>query len=184
MERYGINGVAASWFKSYLSDRQQRVCVDGKNSDLHRVVVGVPQGSILGPTLFLLYINDLPTCLCDAQVTLYADDINIFLSADTSNHLLARTSAAFDELQRWMSSNRLLINASKTKCLVFSGMGITDIPCGDATVVVSRSCRLLGVVIDDSLGWAGHVDELTKKLSKTCYALYQLKKSCGAAPVQ
>ena len=184
MERYGINGVTAKWFRSYLSNRQQRVCVNGKKSDLHEVAVGVPQGSILGPTLFLLYINDLPDYLGNVDVTLYADDINIFVSAESDDQLLSRASASFVEVKRWMSFNRLVINAGKTKCLVFSGADVNDIPIGSTTLVRNESCRLLGVEIDDSLTWSGHVDALSTKLSRVCYALYQLKKSCSTNVVK
>ena len=179
MERYGINGVALEWFKSYLSDRRQRVCINDNKSDWHKVRVGVPQGSILGPTLFLLYINDLPVCLRDASVTLYADDINVFVCADSDDRLLAEAAAIFDDLRRWMSRNRLLINSDKTKCLVFSGTGIKEVALGTSTLVKSESCRLLGVEIDQSLSWSSHIEALTSKLSRTCYALHQLKKSCS-----
>ena len=83
LEYYGIRGLALDWLKSYLSDRKQFVSINGVNSTPKSLAFGVPQGSILGPLLFLIYINDIPEIARFAKFILYADDLNIILTADT-----------------------------------------------------------------------------------------------------
>ena len=185
MERYGIAGVVLDLFRSYLSHRQQRVCVGGDMSVPISLDIGVPQGSILGPTLFLLYVNDLPGALHGVDVSLYADDINVLISADSMEGLVAKASAAYESVTKWLSLNRLIINSAKTKCLMFSGGDdIAQIQLGRVSVRIDTSCRLLGLEVDDSLSWSNHIAGLATKLSRSCYALHQLKRSCGLEVVK
>ena len=178
-ERYGIRGVAGKWFESYLSGRRQTVSVGGVISRVFDVTLGVPQGSILGPTMFLLYINDLPRCVDGADVTLYADDCNIFVSAESPERLYERASTTYACILEWMATNRLVVNETKTKCLLFFKNNIETIQLGTTSVSVDRACRLLGVVVDAQLRWDDHIDGLSGRLRRTCFVLYQLKKHCS-----
>ena len=115
LQHYGIRGIANAWFKSYLKNREQFVSISGKSSSKQKLKYSVPQGSILGPLLFIVYINDLPNINKLAKFILYADDANIIITADT----LAEIEAIFNQLSpalvKWVANNELLLNVRKTK---------------------------------------------------------------------
>ncbi len=97
------------WFSSYLSDRSQRVTINNEHSDWGGVSIGVPQGSILGPLLFSLYVNDLPSILVHTDISLYADDTEIHMSSDNINILQSSVQSDLDAIGKWMYSNRLCV---------------------------------------------------------------------------
>jgi hypothetical protein len=106
---YGIRGVAYDWFKSYLSNRQQYTVVEGSVSSLAKITCGVPQGSVLGPLLFLLYINDIANAVPELKVKLFADDTNLFI-ADKDPLLLNNTAnEAIIKLNNWFIAKRWII---------------------------------------------------------------------------
>ena len=109
LEKYGIRGQALHWFTSYLSNRKQRVEVNGSSSNWKRIVCGVPQGSILGPLLFLIYINDLPSSCQNLDIPLFADDTNL-TAINCSNEDIDRD---LESLSNWLEANKLLLNLEK-----------------------------------------------------------------------
>ena len=118
LEYYGIRGVCNDWFKSYLSDRKQFVSINGYNSDLMPVDCGVPQGSVLGPLLFLIYINDLHKAIQYCKVHHFADDTNLFhtsKSVKNVNKLVNRDMKRFND---WLSSNKIYLNVEKTELVI------------------------------------------------------------------
>ena len=112
-----------SWFESYLSCRQQFVSIDGQRSDSLLIKQGVPQGSVLGPALFLLFVNDIPLHLTNSTVDIYADDTTITARAHLSDRgsMTQRLNSDLDAVQRWASSNKMFINKKKTKSLLVHG---------------------------------------------------------------
>jgi len=104
---YGIEACENSWFKSYLSNRYQRCLVNGFLSSSRQIECGVPQGSILGPLLFLLYINDLPNCLDHTIPCLYADDTQIYASSQNPEELTSFINSDLERIQDWLAVNKL-----------------------------------------------------------------------------
>ena len=113
LEHYGIRGTALIWFKSYLFNRQQFVFHNGESSRLQCITSGVPQGSVLGPLLFLIYINDLPNISSVLEFYLFADDTNIYYEADTPDKLESIVNRELKKLRTWLIVNRLSLNLNK-----------------------------------------------------------------------
>ena len=99
---FGISGNALKWFDSYIKDREQQCIVNGQLSSSKKIICGVPQGSILGSLLFLLYINDMPDSLNNTTPSLYADDSEIYASSDNSSDLISKLNEDLKNLSRWM----------------------------------------------------------------------------------
>ena len=121
LELYGFKGTSLNLFSDYLSDRTQVTVTNNVNSETSFISCGVPQGSILGPLLFLLCINDLPNCNLLSDVRMYADDTNLTFASKDPNELFSSLTHDLGNLKQWLDSNRLSLNVLKTKCLHFTG---------------------------------------------------------------
>ena len=119
IEHYGIRGTALSWFSSYLSDRKQYVSVNGHTSDHLKILCGVPQGSVLGPLFFLIYINDLPNVSKLLSFYLFADDTNIYYKSHDLVHLQKNMNRKLKKVKKWLDSDRLSLNIGKTNFVIF-----------------------------------------------------------------
>ena len=178
---YGIRGVSHSWFLSYLSNRLQYVSVHNATSTYSNTVCGVPQGSILGPLLFLLYINDLPNVSSSLKFVLYADDTNILYSAPDINSLIAHLNSELPNIITWFHSNKLHLNANKSTAILFrpqqKHINISDfhIKLGPSCLPFSNSTKFLGVIIDEHLSWNYHTNTICNKISKGIGILRRLR---------
>lgn len=185
LEHYGIRGPAIDLLTDYLSDRYQYVSLDGSCSDLLLISIGVPQGSVLGPLLFIIYINDIANCVADscsqAMFVLFADDTNVFIRAPSISEAKALAEITLQSISRYLFANYLHINVKKTKYVVFSPSAKNPPPCKitlDSTILQRVRCiKFLGVIIDERLNWANQTNSLICKLSKTCGTLRSLS-SC------
>ena len=119
LEHYGIRGNVHNWFISYLSERRQFVSINGSSSSLMRTTCGVPQGSVLGPLLFLIYVYDLPHVSKQLKFYLYADDTNIYSDGDTLTNLAKIINKELKSVKRWLDVNRFSLNISKTNYTIF-----------------------------------------------------------------
>jgi len=123
---YGIRGVALSWFTSYLQNRLQYVSLNGHLSDTLEITCGVPQGSILGPMLFLIHINDITSATNLFHLILFADDTNMFLSDKDVPSLIAKTNIELDALYKWLLANKLSLNVDKTNFIILVEKGLVQ----------------------------------------------------------
>ena len=117
----GVDSPSAAWFKSYLNNRTQQTVIGKVASSPRNVDIGVPQGSVLGPLFFLVYINDLAECLQNSQTTLFADDTAIYCSVPSSENLQTKLNEDLHRVKEWLNSHKLSLNVSKTKFMVIGG---------------------------------------------------------------
>ena len=171
LEHYGIRATANSWFESYLTGRSQFVSINGFNSNFKNIYHGVPQGSVLGPLLFLIYINDLHNAIRHSDVYHFADDTNL-LHINT-NLKKARTSLNIDlkSLHRWLLANKISLNESKTELIFFHKPSVsrpsnTKIKLNGTILEYNSSIKYLGVYLDETLTGNKHCSELAKKLNR------------------
>lgn len=181
LNKFGLRGLAENWFKSYLSDRKQLVEINSAKSSSKIVEHGVPQGSILGPILFLLYINDLPLNITQAKVILFADDTNLIFNSSDSINLQVKISETSNKLEQWLANNKLKLNVNKTVYMHFNQprskpIDPMQISLNNTAIKEIQTTKFLGIWIDSSLTWESHIQHLTQKLSRLCYAFRVLSK--------
>lgn len=180
LKHYGIEGSAHQLFASFLGDRKQvvKMSTNGKTlvSDAGQVCLGIPQGSAIGNTLFLLFINDLPSAITSGLSVLFADDTTVIVSAKSYEQLAMKIDEACGQLQTWFSSNGLLLNLSKSMVMIFSGR-MTALPPSvtNGPMPLCNECKFLGFTLDSNLNWKCHVDQLCKRLSGAVFALKKLQ---------
>ena len=180
LEHYGIRGTSLDWFKSYLNNRKQYVYLNGETSQLERITCGVPQGSVLGPLLFLIYINDLPNISDILQFYLFADDTNIYYEADKIDKLEQVINNELKKLYTWLIVNRLSLNIDKTNFLVFHPYNkpvkqrIT-LQINKKAISEKNQIKYLGVIVDSTLTWKDHIDKICKTISRSIGVLYKIR---------
>ena len=177
LEHYGIRGHALDWLKSYLEKRQQYVNVNGHNSRTRNLSCGVPQGSILGPLLFVIFINALPYIDNLAKFILYADDANIIFTGKSIEVIEMNIRNFISELEGWVALNGLKLNISKTKYMLFSNRTTRDINIEISATLIERKHteRFLGVIIDDQLNFNQHRATLASKIARNAGVIYKVK---------
>ena len=180
LEHYGIRGIALRWFESYLTGREQYVSINGTHSSRRPIKHGVPQGSILGPLLFIIYINDLPQISRLAKFILYADDANIIITGKSMHEITTELSRITPILVNWVQRNGLALNLKKTNYMLFSKMKVdtssVQITIDGTEIERKREAKFLGVIIDEKLTWASHIRALRTKMSRYIGVMYRLKK--------
>ena len=177
LQKYGIHGKLLDLFVSYLSSRSQFVKFDNTQSSLINILFGVPQGSILGPLLFLIFINDLPNAF-KFFIRLFADDT--FLCAQNDDFLALENEVNIElkKVYIWLVSNKLTLNIKKSQFMLLTNK--KNIPkftvkINDEELESCDSYKYLGVYIDKSLSWKCHIDYICTKISKACGALSKIR---------
>ena len=163
---FGINGLLLNWLRSYLDNRKQYTFLNGIASDLNTVKSGIPQGSILGPTLFSLYTSDLPEAITTATTYMYADDTTLYCIGDSIDAVISELNKALEELLYWCKTNSLVPHPKKCEAMIlhrgrFTGP-LKELTSAQHTIKWVTHSRLLGVSIDDQLNWSQHVSVVKK----------------------
>ena len=186
LEHCGLRGNIKNWLVNYLTDRQQFVQIGKSQSNFCKIECGVPQGSILGPLLYLLYVNDIAHCT-KSHILSFADDTTLFLSDSDPKILFEKANIETNKLFNWFCANRLSLNPQKTKFIIIkpskakfdlNGLNllINGIPLERIGVgCKEESSKFLGVILDESLTWKQHINHINKKISKSLFAIKQVK---------
>ena len=183
LEMYGINNETLQWFTSYLTERRQQVKVNNSQSSFKPVTCGVPQGSILGPLLFLLFINDLPLYTIHVFTDLYADDTTLYFVHSSQEVIEQNLQIALNELQTWCKNNGMVLNSAKTKVMFVTTSqkrqrliddNLKLFYNNDALHTITND-KILGVFVDNNLTWSEHVKHVTKKIASNIWLLSKIK---------
>jgi hypothetical protein len=177
----GMDDICVQWFISYLGNRSQVTSVASTLSSSAAVTVGVPQGSILGPLLFLIYVNDLVKCPLQSEIVLYADDTVLYCSGKNVHELELQLNDDLSVVSHWFNRNLLTINTSKCKFMVFgstrklNNIETVDIYINRSTLDRTDKFKYLGIIFNQSLTWHDHVDYLVKKINQRIGLMKRVK---------
>ena len=169
---YGVRGIPLQLFKNYLANRNQYVYFNGVSSPLRSVECGVPQGSILGPLLFILYVNDIVYSSSILKFFLFADDTNLLNSSKDLTKLISSTNEELSKVTEWFKANRLSLNVKKTHFMFFGNKQLPDdnsshkLMLDGSYLEQVNSTKFLGLFIDEKLTWNQHISHISLKVSK------------------
>lgn len=181
LSKIGLCENSLQWFRSYITDRKQRTCCGNELSDELPVTHGVPQGSILGPLLFVIYINDLPSVLDACQASLYADDTVIYCYGSSSQELTEKLNQDLLAVAKWLNEHKLTLNLDKTKCMLIGSNKKLQRKIA-LTVSIFDHCinnvtcfKYLGILISSDFSWTNHVEYMAGKVNQRLGLLRRIK---------
>ena len=166
LHKYGIIGTEYKWFESYLTNRKQRTKFNDKVSEYVNVDLGVPQGSILGALLFIIYINDIVNVLKKCKITLYADDTLIYIQGEDIETCKRELENEIKNVNNWLKMNKLKLNEEKTKMMVINSNSEINIEINGKLIENVKIIKYLGVIIDKNLNFNEHIEYVCKKIGK------------------
>ena len=171
--RYGFRGPVLNIIRHYLTERKQFVQVKANKSSLQSITCGVPQGSVLGPFLFLIYFNDLPKNCLQSKTTLFADDTTVYNLDRNSSHGI---TSDIQRIRKWLVTNKLTVNVDKCETVGFGRAQPLPNDAFDTELPLKGHCKYLGVQIDTKLNFKDHINYVTKKLNKFCGLMYNIRE--------
>lgn len=180
LDHYGIRGLANNWFRSYLHNRKQFVSISDGESDMALMNYGVPQGSVLGPLLFLIYINDLHNAVMYSKTCHFADDTAILNSNNSLKQLQKHVNIDLKHLCHWLKANKISLNAGKTELMIFRNPHKVinynlKIKINGKIIIPSSKIKYLGVILDPHLNGSAHVNYIAPKLNRAVGMLSKLR---------
>ena len=189
LKLYLQNTASTDFFSSYLSQRQQSVLVHGSYSALKDVKCGVPQGSILGPVLFGLYINDLPLSITDEDATLelFADDSTLHTQSNCFSKIQQTLQISLNDINNWCTENRMVLHPQKSKSMLVTTRQkrqlrkrlkqplTLNLKIENTEIDQVEEHRLLGVIFNEDLSWQPHIEHISKRISRNLYLMRKLK---------
>ena len=180
LEHSGIRGICLDWFKSYLKNRKQFTEYNNTRSTKKDLKYSVPQGSILGPILFNIYINDFINSLSSLNLTLFADDSCLYLSHSDIKNLITTSNDDLENVYKWLNSNKLTLNLNKSHYMIFHRLKM--IPCNLSTLTINNEeiskvdqTEFLGITLQYNLKWNKHINNISNKLNKYSSIFYQIR---------
>ena len=178
LEHYGFRSNFLIFLMNFIKDREYFVSANGHTSDKRTVNIGVPQGSTLGPLLFLLYINDMVNCSDILRFSLFADDSTASHSDSNLNTTLNTLKEEFTKVLDWLLANKLIINLQKTHIMLFTNRARPDsisLNIDNNVITEKAQTKFLGVIVDNQLSWNAHIKHISNKISKSVAILWLLR---------
>ena len=182
LQYYGICWTSHQWFASYLDNRTQICHINSCKSTPKCLRCGVPQGTILGPLLFLIYINDLPHCLTYSEPRMYADDTSLTLASTDIEHINYRLNHDLRNVYEWLSANKLTLNMTKTEFMLIASRQklsqFTESPSltiNENAIEQVTSAKSLGVYVDQNINWECHIENISKKIACAIGAIKRIR---------
>lgn len=182
LEQHGVRGTVLDVFSNYLTNRLQQVKINNTLSDQMSIKIGVPQGTVLGPVLFLLYINSMLSLLPNIKIISYADDSVILCNGSTWTETKNQAETGMSLIKNWLNAYQLSLNVEKTNYIAFSITNVNrpqfnTIQIDEDTIIREASeVKYLGIIIDQNLKWDNHIDNLTTKVRKLIHKFYQIRE--------
>ena len=177
---YGIRDTGLKWFQSYLSERKQYVTYNDTKSSIKSLRCGVPQGSILGPLLFVIYINDLVSVCQHTMPILFADDTNLFINGDNLLQMVQTLNAELDNISNWLKANKLSLNVKNPHYMILTS---NRTPKPDHVIKIEghkldevQNAKFLGVYLDNKISWKHHIDYISGKVSRAIGMIVKARK--------
>ena len=168
LDHYGFRGSCCAYLKSYYTNRNQYVYLNGEKSDTMNISHGVPQGSILGPLCFSLFINDLPLAV-NAETVLFADDAAFVVKAETLEELYSKINKLFADLSTYLNCNRLIANSSKSKLMMFNSRPTQNLPVllfNNSAIEWVEEFKYLGLIMTNKLSYSRHINRVSLNISR------------------
>ena len=180
LDHYGVRGVAKDWFISYLKGRRQFVVIENETSSSQEILTGVPQGSALGPLLFLIYINDLNTCMQFSKTYQFTDDTNIMMSNISLEVLTKQINKDLLNLSYWLRAHKLCLNFQKTELIIFRPTSLKidlaiNFKLQGKRLISAHSVKYSGVLLDEHLQWTEQFSNVRIKLNRAIGILSKLR---------
>ena len=180
LQLYHCSPLALQWFTSYLSNRHQTVSLSGNLSTPQLITAGVPQGSILGPLLFILYINDLPLHITGSETNMFADDTTIYTYSKNKHTIQTKLQESLDTVSQWCNLNSMVLNSTKTKAMLLSASNKHQV--NNLSLTLQNNClhvsqqeKLLGITFDNNLSFKTHIEQTLKKCNSLLFLLLRIK---------
>lgn len=176
LKKMGIGGILLLWFIDYLHDRHQRVIIRGQQSEKGLIKAGVPQGSVLGPLLFLIYINDI-TLVTQSKMKLFADDTSLYIEFDNAEEAAEILNDDLKDIQQWADQWLVTFSAPKTKLLTcsFKNKQYAPIKFNNVELKPVKNHKHLGLTFSSNLGWTAHIGSILQSVSSMSDVLKRLK---------
>ena len=182
LDHYGFRGITNKLLESYLSNRKQYVEINNTKSSYKPITCGVPQGSVLGPLLFLIFINDLPNCCPSGNSRIFADDTTVFFKAKNSTEVRNKGQLIMSQMNTWFITNKLTLNASKSTFIIFKSRysKISNLPnkleFAKSEISRSDSVKYLGLTLDEHLTFNQHVQSVCNSIKRYFKIFYNIRR--------
>ena len=190
LNHYGFRGKANQLLASYLTNRKQFVEINNHKSSYRPITCGVPQGSVLGPLLFLIYINDLPNCCPLGDTRIFADDTNVLFSSKNADDILRKGQVIMEQMNNWFVANKLTLNAKKSSFIIFKSTRskINNLPdkflFNNTEIMRSNSIKYLGLTLDEHLTFNLHIQNVCNSIRRYFKIFYNIRRYINCKQVE